>query len=36
MIKGTIMDNSPGTESDALQLRFPNGVPVVSDESQSA
>jgi hypothetical protein len=36
MIKGTVMDNSPGTESDALQLRFPNGVPVVSDESQSA
>jgi hypothetical protein len=34
-ISGTILDNSPGTKSDALLLRFPNGVPAVSDESQS-
>ncbi len=35
MLKGTIMDNSPGVSSDALQLRFPNGVPVVADQYQS-
>ena len=35
VIKGTVMDVSPGTTSDALTLRFPNGVPAVSDESQS-
>lgn len=35
MIKGTVMDASPGTLSDDLTLRFPNGVPVVSDESMS-
>jgi outer membrane protein assembly factor BamB len=35
MIKGTIMDVSPGTQSDKLQTRFPNGVPAVSDESMS-
>ncbi len=34
-ISGTVMDNSPGTKSDALLLRFPHGVPAVSDESQS-
>jgi hypothetical protein len=34
-IKGTVMDVSPGTASDASTLRFPNGVPAVSDESQS-
>ncbi|MCL1965864.1 MAG: PQQ-binding-like beta-propeller repeat protein [Candidatus Bathyarchaeota archaeon] len=32
LIRGTIMDVSPGTESDDLRLRFPNGVPAVSDE----
>ncbi len=35
LIKGTITDISPGTASAALKLRFPNGVPVVSDESMS-
>jgi outer membrane protein assembly factor BamB len=35
MIKGTIMDVSPGTQSDMLQLRFPYGVPAVSDASMS-
>jgi len=35
MIQGFVTDVSPGTQSDALKLRFPNGVPAVSDESQS-
>jgi len=35
LIEGMVMDNSPGTEDTVLQLRFPNGVPVVSDESMS-
>jgi outer membrane protein assembly factor BamB len=35
IIEGTVMDVSPGTESPELQLRFPNGVPAVSDESMS-
>jgi len=34
-ISGTVMDVSPGTQQDNLKLRFPNGVPAVSDESQS-
>lgn len=34
-IRGTIIDNSPGTRDAALMLRFPNGVPAVSDESMS-
>ena len=29
------MDVSPGTNNDELQLRFPNGVPAISDASQS-
>lgn len=32
---GTIIDNSPGTASDQIKLRFSNGVPVVSDESMN-
>jgi len=36
LIRGTIMDVSPGTESDALKLQFPNGVPAVSDADMSA
>ena len=36
VIKGSVMDVSPGTASDSLKLRFPNGVPAVSDDSQSA
>lgn len=35
MIKGTVTDVSPGTKSDELALRFPNGVPAVSDASMS-
>jgi len=35
MISGTVTDVSPGTQSDTLKLRFPNGVPVMSDASQS-
>jgi len=35
VIRGTVMDVSPGTKDPALQMRFPNGVPAVSDESMS-
>jgi hypothetical protein len=35
MIKGSVTDVSPGTNDAAIKLRFPNGVPAVSDESQS-
>ncbi|MCL2287605.1 MAG: PQQ-binding-like beta-propeller repeat protein, partial [Candidatus Bathyarchaeota archaeon] len=35
VLKGTVMDVSPGTQDDKLQLRFPNGVPAVSDASMS-
>ena len=35
MISGTVLDVSPGTKSANAQLRFPNGVPAVGDESQS-
>jgi hypothetical protein len=35
MIKGTVMDVSPGTKEAALQLRFANGLPAVSDESMT-
>jgi outer membrane protein assembly factor BamB len=35
MIKGTVMDVSPGTGDIALQMRFPNGVPAVADESMT-
>ena len=34
-ISGTVTDVSPGTEQDAVKRNYPNGVPVVSDESQS-
>ena len=34
-ISGTITDVSPGTEQDAVKRNYPNGVPAVSDESQS-
>ncbi|HDQ06944.1 MAG TPA: hypothetical protein ENN36_09550 [Candidatus Bathyarchaeota archaeon] len=32
MIKGIVTDVSPGTKDAALQMRFPNGVPAVSDD----
>lgn len=35
MIRGTITDVSPGTAAANIAMRFPNGVPVVSDASQS-
>ncbi len=35
MITGTVTDVSPGTKGYDLTSRFPNGVPAVSDESQS-
>jgi hypothetical protein len=35
IIKGTVTDISPGTKDPAIAMRFPNGVPAVSDESQS-
>jgi hypothetical protein len=35
LLKGYVTDNSPGTEELDLQARFPNGVPAVSDDSQS-
>jgi hypothetical protein len=35
IIKGTVTDVSPGTEDMALKLRFPSGVPAVSDDSMS-
>jgi hypothetical protein len=35
VLTGTVMDVSPGTQQDNLKLRFPNGVPAMSDDSQS-
>jgi len=35
MISGMVTDESPGTKETLLTARFPNGVPAVSDESQS-
>ncbi len=35
MIRGTVMDVSPGTKSNKMLLRFPKGVPAVSDASMS-
>jgi len=34
-IQGTMMDVSPGTEDTDMKLRFPNGVPAISDEDMS-
>ena len=36
IIEGMITDVSPGAKSDILSMRFPNGVPAVSDDSMSA
>ncbi len=36
VVEGTVTDISPGTATTELALRFPNGVPAVSDASQSA
>ena len=35
VISGTVMDVSPGTQDDTMKLRFPYGVPAMSDASQS-
>lgn len=35
VISGKVMDISPGTNDAAVKMRFPNGVPAVSLESQS-
>ena len=35
MITGYVTDISPGTQTEALKMRFPNGVPAVTDEKQS-
>jgi hypothetical protein len=35
VISGTAMDISPGTEAENIKLRFPNGVPAVSDAIMS-
>ena len=35
MLRGTVMDVSPGTQSTETKLRFPNGVPAVADQSMS-
>jgi hypothetical protein len=35
-IKGSVMDVSPGTKDSALAIRFPNGVPAISDNDMSA
>ena len=35
VIEGMVTDVSPGTNDAALTMRFPNGVPAVSDESMS-
>jgi outer membrane protein assembly factor BamB len=34
-VTGKVTDVSPGTKSESLMLRFPNGVPVVADESMA-
>ena len=36
VIRGTITDISAGTKQNEQEARFPNGVPVVSDESMTA
>ncbi|MCW4015715.1 MAG: PQQ-binding-like beta-propeller repeat protein [Candidatus Bathyarchaeota archaeon] len=35
LLEGTVMDISPGTEDSAIAIRFPNGVPAVSDAVMS-
>jgi hypothetical protein len=34
IVEGMVTDVSPATNDDAVAMRFPNGVPAVSDESQ--
>jgi outer membrane protein assembly factor BamB len=35
LIEGMVTDVSPGTKDPVIQMRFPNGVPAVSDSSMS-
>jgi outer membrane protein assembly factor BamB len=35
ILRGTVMDVSPGTEDATIKLRFPSGVPAVADDSMS-
>jgi outer membrane protein assembly factor BamB len=35
-IRGMVTDTSPGTQKNELAMKFPSGVPAVSDQSQSA
>jgi len=35
LVEGVVTDVSPGTNDVRIQLRFPNGVPAVGDESMS-
>jgi hypothetical protein len=35
LVEGMVTDVSPGTNNDVLPMRFPNGVPAVSDANQS-
>jgi outer membrane protein assembly factor BamB len=35
LVKGMVTDVSPGTNSAGLEMRFPNGVPAVSDADMS-
>jgi hypothetical protein len=35
LVEGRVTDVSPGTKSDALTARFPNGVPAVADDVMS-
>jgi hypothetical protein len=36
VLKGTVMDVSPGTNDPIVKGHFPNGVPAISDKDQSA
>jgi hypothetical protein len=36
IIQGTVMDISAGTKQDTITPRFPNGVPAVADDNQTA
>lgn len=36
LIEGSVTDISPGTEDYSISARFPEGVPAISDEGQSA
>jgi outer membrane protein assembly factor BamB len=35
LVEGMVTDVSPGTNSAGLEMRFPNGVPAVADDSMS-